>query len=280
MTSGAPVLLLGASGSIGQFLIKRLAESEVTLLAVSRRQPAMALAGSGVIWMQHDLDQGPLEAQANVLVGLGPIRHVLEQVRQGRGIGRVVAMSSASTLFKAQSPDAAERALMTKLIELEDQLEAECRERDIDLTLLKPALIYAPGLDANVSRVAGLIARLRVVPYCGRGLRQPVHADDLARLVVDCLLRGRATVGRWLLGGGETLAYPDMLRRIAERHGQPARLVPVPASLMKVVLKGAHAMGRVLDIRPVMLDRQKIDLVVDDAPARERLGWDPRPFRP
>jgi nucleoside-diphosphate-sugar epimerase len=274
----APVLVFGASGPIGRFLLPRLAECGGLVMAVSRHQPEQA--DPGTIWIQHDLDCGPLASEANVLIGLGPLRHVLEQVCHGRRLGRVIAMSSASTLFKTRSSDPDERHLMAELVELEQQLEEACEQREIKLTLLKPTLIYAPGLDANLTRVAGLIGRLGLAPYCGRGLRQPVHADDLARLIVECLLPTRESGGRWLLGGGETLAYPDLLRRLAERQGRAVRLLPVPLWPMKLVLGLAHALGRLRDIRTVMLERQRIDLLVDDAPAREKLGWNPRPFRP
>lgn len=274
----SPVLVFGASGPIGHFLLPRLADCGAMVMAVSRRQPGDA--PSPAIWMQHDLDREPLASEANVLIGLGPLRHVLEQVRHGRRLGRVIALSSASTLFKSASPDDQERELMAELIELERQLDQECRQREIVLTLLKPTLIYAPGLDANLTRVAGLIARLRLAPYCGRGLRQPVHADDLARLIVECLRRGQVARGQWLLGGGESLVYPDMLRRVAERQGRAVRLLPVPLWLLKVSLDVAHWFGRLQDVRGVMLERQRIDLLVDDAPARERLDWNPRPFRP
>ena len=276
--AGAPVLLLGASGPVGQFLIQRLAGQGALLMAVSRQQPAQA--GSHVIWVEHDLDTRPLDAEAAVLVGLGPLRHVLVQVRHGKRLGRVIAMSSASTLFKAESANPAERSLINSLIALENELESECEQRDIDLTLLKPTMIYAPGRDANVTRIAGLIGRFGLVPYCGNGLRQPVHADDLARLVMDCLMRGHKASGTWLLGGGETLSYPAMLRRIASASGRSLRLVRLPGLLMKLILRIVHATGHMQDIGSVMLDRQGLDLVVDDIPAREQLGWNPRPFRP
>lgn len=275
---GAPILLLGASGSTGQFLIDRMTDEGVLLMAVSRRQPART--GSHLIWIEHDLDLGPLEADANVLIGLGPLHHVLAQVRHGQRLGRVIAMSSASTLFKAESSDPIERTLIKRLIEVEAELQHECQRRAIDLTLLKPTLIYAPGRDANISRVAGLIGRLGFAPYCGSGLRQPVHADDLARLVMDCLALGPIASGSWQLGGGETLTYPAMLRRIASASGRQVRMLPLPPALIKAALYLAHAAGRLRDIRAVMLDRQRLDLVVDDSSAREHLGWNPRPFRP
>lgn len=276
--AGAPLLLLGASGATGQFLIQRLAGQGVMLMAVSRRQPRQSQPH--VIWLQQDLDAGPAEVESSVLISLGPLVHALRQAEQAPRLGRVIALSSASTRFKAQSSDDGERALIVRLIELEADLQEVCRQRDIDLTLLKPTLIYGGEDDANVSRIGGLAARMKWLPYCGHGLRQPVHADDLARLIVDCLALGRQSAGSWLLGGGESLEYPAMLSRISSARGRSNRLLRLPLWAMKALLAAVHASGRMQDIRSVMLARQRVDLVVDDTPARERLGWQPRPFRP
>lgn len=276
--AGAPLLLLGASSATGQFLIKRLAGQGVMLMAVSRRQPKHGQPH--VIWLQQDLDAGPAQVESSVLISLGPLVHALRQVEQAPRLGRVIALSSASTRFKAQSPDADERSLMARLVEMENDLQELCQQRDIDLTLIKPTLIYGGQDNANVSRIGGLASRMRWLPYCGRGLRQPVHADDLARLIVECLAMGSQSAGIWLLGGGETLDYPTMLNRISSAHGKTNRLLRLPLWAMRALLTVAHAAGRLQDIRPMMLARQRVDLVVDDTPARERLGWQPRPFRP
>ena len=278
LNPGAPLLVLGASGATGQYLINRLAGQGVSVMAVSRHQPQRV--DSHVIWLQHDLDRSPVDVEASALISLGPLKHAFEQVRATPRLGRVVALSSASTQFKARSPDTAERRVMAGLIELESQLSELCSRREITLSLLKPTMIYGAATNQNVQRVAQLSSHMRWLPYGGRGLRQPVHADDLARLVMDCLKRGEASAGVLLLGGGETLTYPDMLRRIAVAAGQTPRLVRVPAFVLKGVLRLAHGIGRMRDIRPVMIDRQRVDLVVDDQPAREQLGWNPRPFRP
>jgi len=276
--SDQPILVLGASGAVGRFLLERLGARGVAMLCPSRQQPRSSAAGA--IWLQQDLALGPVDVDASVLVSLGPLRHALDQVCSSRRLGRVVALSSASTLFKSDSPDPDERALMTELNGLEKALQVECQTRSIDLTLIKATMIYGSGADANVARLAGLLDRLGLAPYSGRGLRQPVHADDLAALVVECLARGRSAAGTWLVGGGESLSYPAMLNRIASASGRPCRLMPVPGFIMKTALWFAHLSGRLRDIRPVMIDRQGQDLVVDDQPARERLNWRPRPFRP
>jgi len=277
MNEGAVILLLGASGAVGQRFLDRTSFRQVRVIAISRRDPVRAWPH--VTWLQHDLERSPADVRAGALISFGPLAHALSQVEQGTGLGRVIALSSASTLFKRHSPDRAERRQMAALAQCEEALARACRARDIVLTLLKPTMIYG-GEDANVSRIAGLVSKMPFVPFAGRGLRAPVHADDLARLAVECVIAGPASAGTWLLAGGETLAYPDMLRRVAAAEGRPIRLLRLPAWLMKSAVRASHLAGRLGDIRPAMIERQGMDLVVDDTPAREQLGWNPRPFRP
>ncbi|MEN1729047.1 MAG: hypothetical protein AAGJ52_11465 [Pseudomonadota bacterium] len=277
-TMGAPILLLGASSACGQALIQRLAGQGVSVLAVSRQAPSESQ--SHVIWVQQDLDVSPVSMEASVLVSTGPLIHAIQQLEASPRIGRVIAMSSASTEFKARSDDAQEQALIQRLMAQESELEARCADRGVTLTLLKPTLIYGGENNRNVDRIGGLADRLRWLPYCGQGRRHPVHADDLARLILDCVMTGERSAGKWLLGGGETLDYPSMLRRIASARGQTPRLLRLPLYLMKSALVLAHAMGKLEDVKAVMLERQRLDLIVDDQAAREQLAWQPRGFRP
>src|SRR6056297_2445155 len=89
-----------------------------------------------------------------------------------------------------------------------------------------------------------------------------------------------STVETFALGGGETLRSPDFMRRIASGAGVDARLLRLPAWLIVPVLRVAHRLGRFRSVTPAMVARQRMDLVVDDTAARQRLGWNPRPFRP
>ena len=273
------VLVLGASNAVGRCFLGRAAgRSELQLLAVSRQQPMSSQAGT--IWLQHDLSQGPVSVMATALISFGPIGLAVRQFEATPTIGRVLALSSASTEFKADSTDRAEREQMAAIRADEARLSELCAERGAGLSLFKTTMIYGGGSDANVSRLAGLTARLPFVPLAGNGRRQPVHADDLAELALRVLAMDERSFGTWLLGGGETLDYPTMLRRIAKAQGRQTRIVPVPAWSMKAALRIGHALGRLRDISPVMLERQAADLTVNDQPAREYLGWNPGPFRP
>lgn len=273
------VLVLGASNAAGQAFIERASRhDELHLLAVSRRPPASAQAG--MTWLQHDLNDGPVSAMASVLVSFGPLALALRQLEATPSLGRVIALSSASTLFKADSDDPSERTQMAAIRNDEALLQALCEARGAALTLLKTTMIYGGGNDANVSRLAGLTARLPFVPVVGNGLRQPVHAHDLAELALRMLSRNAGSTGTWLLGGGETLTYAAMLRRIGAAQGRAVRVLRLPLPTLRLVLRMAHVLSLLRDVRPVMLERQAVDLVVDDRPARERLGWNPRGFSP
>jgi nucleoside-diphosphate-sugar epimerase len=276
LVGGTVVLVLGASNAVGRFFLERAGQcSGLQLLAVSRRLPEHSLPGT--TWLQHDLNDGPVSVMATALVSFGPVSLALRQLQATPSLGRVIALSSASTEFKRDSADPAERAQMASIQADEEGLSGLCAARGVGLSLFKATMIYGGG-DANVSRLADLAARLPVLPVAGNGLRQPVHADDLAELALRTLAMDKSSFGTWLLGGGETLDYRAMLRRIASAQGRKARLLPMPVRAMQAALKAAQLFGCLRDIRPVMLKRQAVDLVVDDQPARASLGWNPRPF--
>ena len=121
------------------------------------------------------------------MLSLSPVWHLPPALGalKARGMRRLVAFSSTSVTAKAASPDAYEGRRMTarSLAEGEARVRAFCAAEGVAWTLLRPTLIYAEGQDQNVSRLASLIRRFGVLPLAGKGegLRQPVHADDLAQ---------------------------------------------------------------------------------------------------
>ncbi|HEY2110774.1 MAG TPA: NAD-dependent epimerase/dehydratase family protein, partial [Dongiaceae bacterium] len=172
-------------------------------LDLARRQPAAAIHATGA-WL------------------LPPQLPVLEQA----GLQRLVCFSSTSMLAKAASPSAEEREIARMLA----AAEAAVAEGAIPWTLLRPALIYGLGLDRNVTAAARFIRRWHCFPLGGpgKGLRQPVHADDLAAAALAALDLPAAAGGSFNLGGGETLSYRQMIQRIFETLGQHPRFLRLP----------------------------------------------------
>ena len=270
----APVLVFGASGAIGHFLLPRLRAAGVPVLAVSRRpRPAHA----GVSWLEGALPDAvpalPVAPAGIVSLGpLGPFAQWLDTVRP-RG-ARVVALSSMSAQSKQCSPVAAERAIAAALQAGEARLARACRAAQASHVVLRPTLIYGAGLDRSLTPIVRRARRLRVFPLpAGRGLRQPVHADDIALAVLAALARPQLDGQVLAIGGGEQLSAVQMFARV--RASLPFATVPLP--LPAVLLRaGARLLPRLRG----PLGRLDEDLVADNAELERLLDVHPRPFAP
>jgi nucleoside-diphosphate-sugar epimerase len=175
---------------------------------------------------------------------------------------------------------------MAALRALEAELVTACAERGLPLLVLRPTLIYGCGLDRNVSLLAAFARRFGFIPLAGKagGLRQPVHADDLAELALRALTSAAPLDRVSPVCGGSTLSYREMAQRIANAVPRRARLLTLPAGLLAALLPLASRLGGWwgLDIglNAEMARRQNRDLVFDDTALRQALAWSPRPFAP
>jgi nucleoside-diphosphate-sugar epimerase len=274
----AALLVVGASGAVGRFLLPRLLERGDTIHALSR-SPRTTRA-PGLHWIVGDLFAGmpPLPA-LDAIVGLGPLDAFAARLAASGfdGVPRVVALGSMSATTKRGSRDPHERALAQRLAYAERVLADAAGRRGCAWTVLRPTLIYGAGIDRSLAPIAHFAARWRLAPSlpAARGLRQPVHAADLADAVLAALQTPDAHARRYDLGGGERLPFAAMLARIRASLARRALPLPVPLA----VLRAATVLPCLARLRePVR--RLTEDLVADDAQARRDLDWRPRGFRP
>ena len=279
-------LVFGGSGQIGECVLAGLLAQGWQVTAVSR---APREAAPGLAWRQGDLsgawrDEGAFDA----IFSCGPLDHFArwyaasEHVVSGHGAARVVAFGSTSVEVKGDSSEPAERDVARRLREAEATLFAVARERGVAATVLRPTLVYGAGRDATLSAIAAMAARtgLFVLPHGANGLRQPVHVQDLAAAALQ-VLRHPATAGRaYALGGGEVLAYDEMVRRVLATLPSRPRLLRVPTPLFRAALSLAHAAGRLRGMNAAALARMREPLMFDIEPARRDFGYAPRPFKP
>ncbi len=273
------VLVLGGTSLVGRFLLPRLAAAGAPVAALSRRPPGVG--PPGVDWITGEAGDPALARRlspAETVFSLAPIWLLPAALPAltANGMRRLVAFSSTSRFTKERSPDAGERAVAGRLAEGEAAVMAS----GAVWTILRPTLIYAEGRDHNVTRLARLIARFGVLPLAGRGegLRQPVHADDLAQGAIAAAGAEAARNQAYALPGGETLAYREMAARLFEALGKPPRLVSVPLPLWRAGL--ALAAPLLPGATAAMGVRMAEDLTFDPGPAARDFGWRPRPFRP
>ena len=283
MIQDEALLALGASSLIGGALCAL--PERPPLICVSRNPPTSPQ--SRARWIRADLTNpewgaGFADLRLRKALALAPIWTVAPVIDQlaDLGVERLVSFSSTSRFTKAASPDPAEREVADRLARSETRLIESCERRGVAWTLLRPTLIYLEGRDQNVTRLAGLIRRFGALPLAGdgSGLRQPVHAEDLATVALTALDTPAAAGRAYDLPGGETLTYRAMVERIFEGLGKRPRILALPPELWRLgfsfarpFLPGASAQ---------MGARMEADLTFDSKAAEADLNWRARPFRP
>ncbi|HLU12819.1 MAG TPA: NAD-dependent epimerase/dehydratase family protein [Arenimonas sp.] len=278
----SPWLVFGLSGQIGDALREAHGSGDPPLLALSRSAHPDA---PGLRWLQGELpDAVPALAETPAAVlSLGPL-DLFARWFEASPLrpARVVALGSTSVHGKQGSPDPAEQALVARLREAEERLARAADQRGSALTLLRPTLVWGRGRDHNLSRLVVLARRLGWLPLprSARGLRQPVHADDVAAAALAALRAPEPRPGLFDLPGGETLTYEEMVARCLAAGAPGSRLLRLPGPLFRAGVRLARLAGRLGDAGEGVLARLDRDLVYDGGPARAALGWEPRPFRP
>jgi nucleoside-diphosphate-sugar epimerase len=212
---------------------------------------------------------------ATALISCGPLALAVEWAAQLLRLERCVAFSSSSV----HSRDSAE---VQSLRLAEEALHDQCRLAGSALCLLRPTLIYGCGMDRNVSLLAAFGRRTGWIPVSSRarGLRQPIHAQDLARAAVQALEQEDPVELEGELCGGSTLAYRDLVAAIAASEDVGARVVALSPAIFRALLRVAACLPAGRGLRTDMVDRQSTNLVFDDEATRRRLGVVPRPFAP
>jgi nucleoside-diphosphate-sugar epimerase len=193
---------------------------------------------------------------------------------------RVVLFTSTSIVTKLNSDIPAEREGLQRLAEGEQQTIDLCTRMGVGWTVLRPTMIYDEGRDANVSRLARLIQKVGVMPLAGRGagLRQPVHAEDLAVGALNAASSEAARDKIYALPGPDAISYREMVGRIFDGLGKRRRIVTVPPVLWRAAF--ALAAPLLPNANAAMGERMAKDMVFDAAPAVKDFGWRPRSFRP
>ena len=282
-------LIFGATGQIGRFLLPRLAATGAQVCAFSRNPPAATqqaaapqATASHITWIRGNLN-ATVEAlpPVEIICSLGPLDMFADWFERypGTGTRRVIAFSSMSAESKRESMDADERALARRLTNAETRIASIAQTRGIAWTLFRPTLIYGAGIDRSLAPIARFARRWRIlpVPIGANGLRQPVHAADLAQAcmaVLDC----PAACGKtYALGGGERLRFDAMLRRLRAALPWYTLTLPVPMVALRVALPlFARIGGR--GGKVAALQRLRQPLIADNSSAQHDFGFAPRGF--
>jgi nucleoside-diphosphate-sugar epimerase len=280
--------LFGATSLVGPCLLELLKKNGWSVRAFSRRKISSTDPDIQWIWIPEDPgDLHSLTGESEKIASwifIAPI-WVLPDYFPAMvkyGARRIVAVSSTSIFTKSHSVSAEEKSTALKLSNAETSLEQWSVETGVEWVVLRPTLIYGRGMDKNISEIVRMIRRFGFFPLLGKGdgLRQPVHAVDVAMACLSALEKTNIVNRAYNLSGGETLNYREMVNRLFAALGRRPRLIHVPLGFFRLAATMLRLFPRYRHLTPQMAERMNADLVFDHGAASHDLKFEPRPFQP
>lgn len=272
--------LLGATGLVGKCLIPLLIKSGMQVCAFSRQPPASI--EDGVAWRNFSDLHAASANQMDQWICVAPIWVLPEYfpLLETSGIRRVVALSSTSRFTKEDSTNPEERAMALRLADAEERIQMWAENRGVEWVILRPTLIYGYGIDKNIAEIARFIRRFHFFPLLdkAKGLRQPIHASDVAAACMSALQMPSAANRAYSISGGETVTYREMVTRIFAALERRPRLLIVPLWIFHIAVVMLRRWPRYQQWSTAMAERMNSDLVFDCTEARRDFGFNPRSF--
>ena len=297
------VLVTGASGFVGSAVVARLAADATVLVRAASRRAAAPLDDRieqvRVDSLGRDTDW------SGALVGLDAVVHAAARVHVMRetsadplaefrrvnvsgtlalarqaaaaGVRRFVFISSIKVNGEATERDRLYRADDTpnpvdpygvSKHEAEVQLRELATASRMDVVIVRPVLVYGPGVKGNFASMVRWISRGTPLPFRSVDNRRSLVAvHNLVDLIRTCLRHPEAANQTFLVSDGDDVSTPELLSRVAKAMGRSPRLFPVPLAALR-------ALGTIAR-RRAQIERLCGDLRVDIGPTCARLDWSP-----
>ncbi len=296
------VLVTGATGFIGGALCETLTCSGVDIIAAVRARPSK----SDAIINAHAVgDIGPETDWRAALGGVEAVVHLAARVHVMRDASanplaafRAVNTEGTLNLARQAAVSGVKRFIFISSIKVNGEgreqpyteldtpapqdayaiskWEAEQGLREIEsatgmeVVILRPPLVYGPGVGANFLRLMRSVDKGWPLPF-GRveNLRSLLYLGNFTNAIHLCLAHPAAAGKTFLISDGEDVSSAELIRQLAHALNRPARLLPVPTAWLR--LAGA-LLGRSAEV-----DRLLGSLTVSSTKIRQDLGWRP-PF--
>ncbi|MBO67503.1 MAG: hypothetical protein CL398_04255 [Acidiferrobacteraceae bacterium] len=280
------ILIFGANSDIGSYLCPQLIADGWIIDSITTRARRNNDKHNVRLFLPSDYRKLVANnmVAASMVISLMPIwklpdyRDILEAI----GARKLIAISSTSILSKANSTNTKEQLIAAQLHRGEQWVNQNFSSGKRSALILRPTMIYGGARNRNINRLAKLIRIFKFFPMTGEGagLRQPVHAKDIADLCLDCASNGFGETQTYILAGGETLTYRNIIERLFIEVGLKPRIITIPAPILRITLNILKSMPNNEDLTPEMLKRMEENLCYDHSDAISAFGWSPRQFQP
>lgn len=286
------VALTGATGFIGQYLLRELPRRGYRLRVLLRRPSTMALDSASAVIGDLARAQNMSQALAGVdaVIHSAGIAHAmsgvpeddyrllnteatirLAQAAQRAGARRFVFLSSIRAQCGPVEADVQTESMEARPVDAygRSKLAAEqgLATLDIDWVALRPVLVYGPGVKGNMAELIRLARSRLPLPFAALKARRSLLSLDNLVAAVDCVLSAPSPLRRPLVvADPEPLTLPEMVAALRRGLGRRPGLVPVPSAMLAAACRLAG--------REEAYARLAGSLVADPA-ALKRFGWTP-----
>lgn len=298
----AKVLVTGGAGFVGRALCPSLAAAGHEVVATTRRRNVeldVPRVRFETIGDQSSADWRGLVAGIDAVVHLAARAHMLDDTAAdplaqfratntaateqlalaaaAAGVGRFVLVSTIKVLgertgsraFTHTDPASPSDPYGVSKLEAELALKRVAGDSGMGFVVLRPALVYGPGVRGNLERVLKLVDRGIPLPLARvRNLRSLVALDNLCeviRLSIECDAAASETL---LVADDVAVSTPELFRIVARHMRRPVRLFPFPVPLLKLA---GGLLGHSAEVR-----RLCENLCVEIDHTKKTLGWTPR----
>ncbi len=304
MVNGMNTLVTGAAGFVGRALTAQLvALDRGEVMAITRVYPADPVVGARYLpvgdlalkakWQSaladveilvhaaarvHDLNDQRAKAVARFeMVNVGVTLELARRAAEA-GVRRFVFLSSIgvngvktelSTAFSEADEPSPHNPYAYSKLRAELGLRQIAEETGLEVVIIRPPLVYGPGVRANFAALMRAVQRGWPLPLGAvHNLRSMVALDNLVDFIVTCMIHPQAANQTFLVSDGQDISTAELVRGLAREAGVRARLVSVSPKVLWVV---ANMLGKV-DV----IQRVCGSLRVDITKAKTRLEWSPR----
>lgn len=298
------VLVTGANGFVGSHLRQKLLSADYSVRALSRKafihDPRLDLTIRPQLFESETIDH-QLLAGVQTVIHLAARVHVMDDksrdplaefrkvnvnvtlalARQAAqaGVKRFIFVSSVKVNgehtslghpFKEADAPSPQDAYGISKLEAEQGLLKIADETGMEVVIIRPPLIYGPGVKANFASMLNIIRRGIPLPLGAiRNLRSLVYLGNLVDLIMTCILHPAAANQVFFVSDDRDISTTQLLQACAHAMGVPSRLVPLPQSFLNCMLS---IIGK-KNIAQRLCDNLQVDI----SKAKTLLRWAP-PF--
>ncbi|SEI23465.1 UDP-glucose 4-epimerase family protein [Pseudomonas asplenii] len=302
MTIPRKILVTGATGFVGSALVNELLRSNENIVVALVRRADVKLPKDVLVSEVSgaELDCSAVKlSEVNAIVHCAARVHVMndasnDPLREFRkvnvkftldlasraaeqGVKRFIYISSIKVngeetapgcIYRADDPPAPIDSYGISKMEAEEGLRALGKKTGMEIVIIRPVLVYGPGVKANFRSMMKVLKSGVPLPLgLIKNKRSLVSLDNLVDLIITCIDHPAASNQTFLASDGDDVSTPRLLTLMGQALGRPPRLVPVPTFFLEAV---ASLLGKKETLRRLVGSLQ-----VDISKANELLGWRP-----